>query len=190
MTMQYSINDKKQLSTGFLQVLSYKIQHELYAGGMSTEFNRELMDRGDAASVFLYDPREQVVVLIEQFRIGAMKSDSPWILETVAGVIDEGLSAEETARKEADEECGAQIGTLEKIASYYPSVGGCNEYKTLFYAEIESGSIHGVHGVANENEDIRVVKYKLTDFMEALNSDAFDTPCIQIAGYWLMNRLN
>ncbi|MAZ86216.1 MAG: ADP-ribose diphosphatase [Cellvibrionaceae bacterium] len=188
--MQYSIKDSKQLSTGFLRVLSYKIQHELYAGEMSPEFTRELMDRGDSASVFLYDPKEQIIVLIEQFRIGAMKSDSPWVLETVAGVIEDGLSAEETARKEADEECGAQIGTLEKIASYYPSVGGCNEYKTLFYAEIESETIRGVHGVESENEDIRVVKYELSDFVAALKSDAFNTPCIQIAGYWLMNKLN
>ena len=188
--MKVQINDTQELSSGFLKVLRYRLQHELFAGGMSEEFSREVMDRGYAASVFLYDPAKEVVVLIEQFRIGALNTPNPWVIETVAGVVDDGLSAEDTARKEAFEECGARIDHVTKIASYYPSVGGCNEYRTLFYAEVDSSIIEGVHGVDGENEDIRVVKYGLAEFTRMLREDQFSTPDIYIAGYWILERVS
>lgn len=65
------------------------LRHELFAGGMSREISRELFVRHDAVCVLPYDPQRDEVVLIEQFRVGAMdKGANPWLVELVAGLID------------------------------------------------------------------------------------------------------
>src|SRR3989338_685097 len=75
---------------GFFSIDTIRLRHKLFAGGWSREFERELFMRGHAAGVLLYDPDLDKVVLVEQFRIGAIEDAqrdgrSPWLLEIVAG---------------------------------------------------------------------------------------------------------
>ena len=71
---------------------------------------RELFERGHAAAVLPYDPVTDRVLMIEQFRIGALAAPGgPWLLEIVAGVIDPGEIPEEVVRRETVEETGCHL---------------------------------------------------------------------------------
>ena len=74
---------------GFYKLDKVHLRHELFAGGMGREISRELFVRHDAVCVLPYDPLRDEVVLIEQFRVGALgKTETPWLIELVAGLID------------------------------------------------------------------------------------------------------
>ena len=95
---------------GFYRLDRLQLRHELFAGGMGREINREVFVRHDAVCVLPYDPQRDEVVLIEQFRVGAMgKTASPWLVELVAGLIDKDEQPEQVARREAQEEAGLDI---------------------------------------------------------------------------------
>ncbi|MFZ6044187.1 NUDIX domain-containing protein, partial [Vibrio natriegens] len=91
----------------------------LFAGGWSAPMDREMFERGHAAALLPYDPATDSVVMVEQFRIGALAAEcTPWQLEIVAGIIEPGESADEVVRREAVEEAGLEVGELHKITRY------------------------------------------------------------------------
>jgi ADP-ribose pyrophosphatase len=154
----YKIVAKERLHDGFFKVDRFDIQHQLFAGGSTETFSRELFERGEASAVLLYDMNKDVVVLTEQFRIGAAfdQQGSPWLLEVVAGMVEEGEVAEEVARREAQEEAGCIIEKLIPISSYWSSPGGTSEKVHLYCALLDSSGMGGVHGLDHEQEDILV----------------------------------
>lgn len=92
---------RESLYRGFFSLNSYRFRHRLFNGEMSGEVKREIFERGHAAVLLPYDPQRDEVVLVEQLRIAAIDSAvSPWLLEMVAGMIEEGESVEEVARRE------------------------------------------------------------------------------------------
>ena len=81
------IIEKSAGYNGFFKVNVYRLQHRLFAGGWNQPIVRELFERGHAAALLPYDPVRDQIVLVEQFRIGAMEtSPTPWLLELVAGI--------------------------------------------------------------------------------------------------------
>lgn len=149
---------------GFFRLERYRLQHRLFAGGMSQPLQRELFERGDAAAVLLYDPKLDRVVMVEQFRIGALQEPGgAWLLEIVAGMIEPGETPESVVRREAEEEAGCQVGRLEPICRYLVSPGGTSEAIELFCGEVDSRGVNGIHGLSHEGEDIRVfaIDFKL-----------------------------
>ena len=99
-----------------------------------TALDRAVFTSGDAVTVLPFDPRAGTVLLIEQFRAGpyARRDPRPWCIEAVAGRCDRPEPPEATARREAREEAGLELGRLERIAGYYPSPGIAAEYITAF----------------------------------------------------------
>lgn len=109
---------------GFYQLDRVQLRHELFAGGMGREISREIFVRHDAVCVLPYDPQRDEVVLIEQFRVGAMgKTANPWLIELVAGLIDKDEQPEEVAHREAQEEAGLTFSALWPMTQYFPSPG-------------------------------------------------------------------
>ncbi len=99
------IESKDSLYKGFLSVNQYTLKHKLFAGGWGPSITRELMERGDAVVVIPYDPITQELVVLEQFRMGAMKNEyGPWLLEFVAGMFDGDETPEQVAHRELFEE--------------------------------------------------------------------------------------
>jgi len=176
--------------SGFLSILKIKLRHRLYNGEMSPVVTRELLERGQAVAVLLYDPDADSVVLIEQFRVGALDDpDSSWLLEVVAGVVEKGESLEDVARREAQEEAGCTPQELEYIGRYYLTPGGSSEQIHLFYAEIDSSGMHEtLGGVEDESEDIRIMVLPWNEVVELMDSGRIINATAMLALQWLRLR--
>jgi ADP-ribose pyrophosphatase len=142
---------------GYFQLRTLKVSHRLFGGGWSAPLSRELFVRGDAVGVLPYDPAEDAVALIEQFRVGVVHQEhNPWLLELVAGAVEEGEDFQEVARREALEEAACSLAELEPVAGYYTSPGGSSEFLQLYCGRISVEGLGGIHGLDDEGEDIRV----------------------------------
>jgi ADP-ribose pyrophosphatase len=178
---------------GFFKIDSYQIQHSLFAGGQSDVFTRELFERGEAAAVVLYDPVKDIVVLTEQYRIGAAfdaQGASPWLFEVVAGIVEEGEHPEDVARREALEEANCELAALLPISSYWSSPGGSSEKIHLYCALVDSTGLGGIHGLADENEDIRVHLIPFDQAYQAIESGEINNAATIIALQWVKLNQN
>lgn len=182
--------EREECFRGFYKLDRLHLRHRLFAGGMGKLINRELFVRHDAVCVLPYDPRRDEVVLIEQFRIGALdKSANPWLLELVAGLIDKDEQPEEVARREAMEEAGLTLGALWPISVYYPSPGGSDERVHLFVGRCDSVGAGGIHGLEEEGEDIRVHVLSFEDALARVRDGRIDNAASIMALQWLaLNR--
>lgn len=190
MQYQYKVLRKEVCYQGFFRLERYRLRHELFAGGWSDEIVRELLERGHAAAVLPYDPEGDSVVMIEQFRIGAMQTPTgPWLLEFVAGIIDPHEEPEQVVVREALEEMGSEVTDLVPILAYHVSPGGCSERIHLFCGRVDARSTGGVHGIAEEGEDIRVRVLLFEEAFELLNAGKITSATAIIALQWLaLNR--
>jgi len=175
---------------GFFRLERLRLRHALFAGGMSPPLTRELFERGHAVAVLPYDPVADAVVLIEQFRVGALaRPGGPWLVEIVAGIIDGDEGPEAVARREAVEEADLRLGRLEQIGRFYVSPGGSSESVQLFCGEVDAGGAGGVHGLVEEGEDIRVFAEPFAAAMQRLAAGGIDSATPVIALQWLaLNR--
>ncbi|WP_394128045.1 ADP-ribose diphosphatase [Vibrio hepatarius] len=179
------IISKETLFQGFFRMVKYRFKHRLFEGGWSEPIEREMFERGHAAAMLPYDPIRDQVVIIEQIRVGAMEHQSPWQLEIVAGMIDQGEVAEDVVRREAVEEAGIEVGLLEKVTSYYPSSGGCSEMLDVFVGQVDASTAYGVHGLDYEGEDIRVHVMSRQQAYQWVIDGKFENGASIIALQWL-----
>lgn len=159
MKPDWQILERDTVYQGHFRIDRYRLRHTLFEGGWSRTIQREVFERGHAVAVLVYDPARDSVVLIEQFRVGALAAGSaggPWLLELIAGIIDEGETPEEVARREAREEAGCDLAEVEPVCDYLVSPGGTSERTALYFARADLEGVGGVHGLDEENEDIRV----------------------------------
>ena len=172
---------------GFYRLERLTLRHALFQGGMGKTLKRELFVRPDAACVLPYDPIQDAVVLIEQFRVGALdKSANPWLLEIVAGLIDAGETPESTVHREGAEEAGLVFHALHKISQYYPSPGGSDEQIHLYLGLCDSQGLDGkICGLASEGEDIKVHVLLFSDAMAKLYAGEICNAAAIIALQWL-----
>jgi len=151
------IHQKKNTYKGFFKMDEYQVSHSLHKGGESKVLSREVFERGHAVVLIPYDAKNDRVVLLEQFRVGAMEhGDSPWLLEFVAGMFGKNESPIEVAIREAKEEADLTLkeGQIDKIMEYFSSPGGMSEVIHLYVANIDSENVKGVYGLEQEGEDI------------------------------------
>lgn len=175
---------------GFYKLDKVHLRHELFAGGMGREISRELFVRHDAVCVLPYDPLRDEVVLIEQFRVGALdKVANPWLIEMVAGLIDKDEQPEDVAHREAEEEAGLAFSALWPMTRYFPSPGGSDEYVHLFLGRCSSEGAGGLHGLEEEGEDIRVRVWSFEDALQAVRDGRICNAATIIGLQWLaLNR--
>jgi ADP-ribose pyrophosphatase len=169
----------------------YRFNHRLYSGEWSPERVYDVVRRGAAVAVILYDPDREEVVLVEQFRLPPLLAGfSPWVVEVVAGLVDrENETHEEVGRRETGEEAGLElIGELIPIQRYVPMPGNSDETITLFCGRVDSSKAAGVHGIAEEHEDIRVVVKPLAELEAMLDAGEIETGHTMICLYWLLRH--
>ena len=159
--------ERKTAFKGHFRIDRFRLRHELFAGGLGPEVTRELFERGHAAAVLPYDPVADAVVLIEQFRVGAYAyGGDPWLIEIIAGILEPGETPEQLCHREAKEEAGLIIDHLEPALRFFTSPGGSSEFLHTFVARTDASDAGGIHGLDQENEDIRVL---VVDFKEAID---------------------
>ena len=177
---------RETLYSGFFSMELYRFRHRLFNGEMSGEIRREIFERGHAAVLLPFDPVRDEVVLVEQIRIAAYDvSESPWLLEMVAGMIEEGESVEDVARREALEEAGLIVGRTKPVLSYLASPGGTSERLSIMVGEVDATTADGIHGLADENEDIRVHVVSREQAYQWVEEGKIDNAASVIALQWL-----
>ncbi|MDA1371922.1 MAG: NUDIX domain-containing protein [Proteobacteria bacterium] len=188
---RFSVADVEILSRqncheGFLRIEKLHLKHRLFAGGWSEDLLRELLVKDEAVGVLLYDPGRDEVVLVRQFRTGAIvASSTPWMLELVAGIVGEGEELERVAIRESTEEADCVPTDLCKICDYLNSPGASNEKVTLFCGRIDSSGAGGVFGLTEEHEDIEVVVLAFSAALAAVESGEIHNAMSIIAIQWL-----
>ena len=187
MHYKFTILEKTIGYAGFFRMEKYQLRHELFRGDWSATLTRECLERGHAVAVLLYDPEQDQVVLIEQFRVGAMEfPGGPWLLEIVAGIMDKPEeSAEAVARREAVEEAGCPILDLVPICHYLVSPGGTSESIRLFCGRVNATGVGGLRGVVEEGEDIRLHVMPRSAAMTLLQTGRINSAAPIIALQWL-----
>lgn len=172
---------------GYFQIIRVRLRHEQFRGGMGPEISREIFERGQAVAVLPYDPERDEVVLVEQFRAGALDAPGePWLIEPVAGIIEDGETPAEVARREAREEAGLEILDLIPACEYFVSPGGATERCRVFVGRVSTVGAGGIFGLEGEGEDIRAHVMKLDDAIRAIDSDPrLRTASALVALQWL-----
>ncbi len=120
---------------------------------------REVYDRGNGATVLLYNTQQLTVLLIRQFRLPTfVNGHDGYLIETAAGLLDN-ASPEERIRLEAEEETGYRVGHVEKVYSAFMSPGSVTERIHFFIGEYQAQDrVSEGGGLEDEGEDIEVLE--------------------------------
>ena len=171
--------EKEAAYQGYFRIDRYRLKHRQFDGAMGAEISREIFERGHAVCCLLYDPDLDQLVLIEQFRTGAYAAlaspwfdeaeTSPWLIEIIAGIIEDGEDPEAVVRREALEEAGCAVGVIEPVFHYLVSPGGSSESMFVFCGRVDASNAGGIHGLAHEGEDIRVLVVDVKRAFEMLD---------------------
>lgn len=173
------------LYNGFFNMVRYEFRHKLFAGGWSGLVRREIFERGHAVAVLPYDPVTKEFVLVEQVRIGALPTaSSPWLIEVIAGIIDDGETQQEVVLREAYEEAGIHLSGVHKALSYLSSPGGTTERLHIFMAKTDATLAAGIHGLDTESEDIMVHRVAEEQARQWLEQGVIDNAAAIIALQW------
>ena len=162
---RFRILARERVHDGFYRLDVLTLTHERFLGGWTKPLRRELLVQRPAVAVLPYDPMQDLVVLVEQFRTGRVDHPGePWLVEAVAGLVEPGEPAAAVAAREVDEETGLAIGRTEFVCRYHASPGGTSEQVDVFLAEVYAGAGGGgVFGMAHEDEDIRTLVLPATE---------------------------
>lgn len=186
----YILSKRDELYKGVFCMARYHLSFRLYNGGWSNTVTREILERPKAAAILPYDPILDRVVLIEQFRPGALNStESPWLLEVVAGIFEADEEPKKVAIREAKEEADCEILDIYPISEYFVSPGGSNEFVYLYCGRIDASKSGGFFGLLEENEDIRAFVLSADEAFNLLKEDKIKTVPAIISLQWLqLNR--
>lgn len=190
MSQAYEVIEESAVYRGFFNLSRFRLRHTLFAGGWSEPLSRELFHRGRCVAVVPYDPVTEQVILIEQFRIGAVGDKAvPWLMEIVAGAVEPGESPEDVAHREAVEEAGCTLGRLLRIGEFYTTPGGCSEKVTVFCGLTDCRAAGGIFGLDEEDEDIRALTVSLDEALAWIDAGIIDSAVPALALQWLaLNR--
>ncbi|HKY54942.1 MAG TPA: NUDIX hydrolase, partial [Anaerolineales bacterium] len=166
------------------------LHFEQFNGEMSPLVRRLNLERGNSAAVLVFNSSTEKLILISQFRYPTYQNDHGWTIEAIAGMVDSGETPEESARRELQEEIGANIKSFEHIATFYPSPGGSSEQIYLYFAEIsgEQTKYKKTGGLLASGEDIKVVELTLAEALAKIKTGEIVDAKTILGIYWLENR--
>jgi len=188
-------NDIKILNTEILSDNWYvlkKITYEVFKDGEWKKQTREAYDRGNGATILLYNRENKTVILTKQFRLPSFinGNESGMLIEACAGLLDKD-NAEDCIKRETEEETGYQVKEVRKIFEAYMSPGSVTEILYFFVAEYtEAMKVHEGGGVEHEQEHIEVLEIKLDNAMHMINTGEIkDGKTIMLLQYAKLNEL-
>ena len=184
------ILDRQSVYRGFFGLSILQLRHALYRGGWSEPVRRELFHRGTCVGVLPFDRVRREVLLIEQFRIGALDHRArPWLTEIVAGAVEPGETPEDVARREGWEEAGVRFQCLHRLGEFFTSPGGSSERVTLFVGEVDGPLQAGEYGRLEEQEDIRAQVVPLDEALDWLAAGDIDSLMPALTLMWLKDQI-
>ena len=148
--------------------------------------HREAYDRGNGATILLYNRKKRTVILTRQFRVPTYLNGNPsgMLIEACAGLLDQD-DAERCIKKETEEETGYQISTVEKVFEAYMSPGSVTEVIHFFIAEYTASMKVGQGGGADdEQEEIEVLELAMDQAIQMVeNGEIRDAKTIMLIQY-------
>lgn len=175
--------------TGFFKINKLQLRHRLFGGGWSEPIERELFVKAQAVAAVLYDPVNDLIGLVEQFRVGMLEASAgPWSLEGVAGMVEPGEDPEAVMRRELSEEAGLSEATLLPITCFYPTPGSCNESTYLYCALCDLHNAGGQFGLADEGEDIQLHVAGADEVFNAMLQSRMNNAATLIGLLWLRDQ--
>lgn len=187
--LQASIRQRTPLHEGFLKVYRYVFDVERQRGN-TVQLTWEVMERGHAVAVLGHDPKRDEVVLVNEFRPGALLGgDYPFRDNLVAGVIDEGETAIAAGVREMQEEAGLALHQPRLIhPGAYVSSGGTSEKITIVYGQVDTSGGGGIYGVSTEREETLAVILPASAFIDRVRRGEINDLKTLVAGYWFAER--
>lgn len=170
-----------------------KIQYEiLEKNGTWKKQEREAYDRGNGATILLYNKLQQTVILTRQFRLPSFinGNETGLLIETCAGLLDQD-NPEDCIRRETEEETGYQITDVKKVFEVYMSPGSVTEILYFFVAAYNKDmKVSDGGGVAEEQENIEVLELPFSQALEMIESGEIkDGKTILLLQYAALNQL-
>lgn len=182
------VKDVEVLANDWYVLRATTFEQRMSDGTWRTE-RRETYDRGDGATILLYDPDARTVLLTRQFRFPVYVNGHPdgMLIETAAGLLDED-DAEAAIRREAAEETGIEVGPVQHVFDVFMSPGSVTERLHFFAAPYRSDDAHETrHGVAHEGEDIEIVELGIDEARAAIGTDIVDAKTIMLIQWALLD---
>jgi nudix-type nucleoside diphosphatase (YffH/AdpP family) len=161
------ITKTELLSDNWYKLNKVTYEFQMKDGRWETQ-SREAYDRGNGATILLYNPNNKKIILTRQFRMPTYLNgnESGMLIETCAGLLDRD-NPEDCIRKETEEETGYKVSKVRKIFESYMSPGSVTEVLYFFVAEYSSDmKVNDGGGLADEQENIEVLEL---DFEIAYN---------------------
>lgn len=153
------ILEKKLLSDNWYKLWRYTFEMIRPDGSAQTQ-QREAYDRGNGATILLYNNTQKTVILTRQFRLPTYVNGNPdgMLIESCAGLLDED-DAEQAIKRETEEETGYQIASVQKVFEAYMSPGSVTEIVYFFVAAYtKDQKVNDGGGVSHEQENIEVLE--------------------------------
>ena len=192
--MNYQIIDKKRVFDRFIKIDEITLKRETFRDKNIEEIIRYHIARPEAVGVLLENVSSQHMVLVEQFRYASLGkiTGNGWTTEILAGLIDDGESPLEAARRETFEETGYRVNQLVPISTYFTSIGISDEQIHLFYGKVTDEDQTGPGGgVQHQSEDLRVVELDYPTLTRKIRNGEINDGKTIIAAQWLaLRRLN
>ncbi len=183
------VKSKKTVFKGRYRIDEYVFDFDRAAGkGRLTDVTRLVFERGDSAAALIHDVERDVIVLAEQFRIATHDKGPGYIVEAIAGSVEDDEEPEDCIRREMLEEVGYRADTLTLVSNGYVSPGSSSERIFLYYAPVMTADLVDpkASGLAAEKEDVRRVEFPRDDFLARVDAAFFDDAKVMTLGFWLL----
>ena len=185
MKLKYKIINKINLYSGFFSLNKYEFIHKKHDGEWTSTVGREVFSGAHVSTLLPYDPIKKEIILIQQFRAGVLsRYDENYLLEIVAGIVDEGENPEQTALRECFEETGCEVKKIHPIQSYFPAPGSSESYYHLYLGEIQAFDGERIKGLEKENEDILVKSFNIDEVRQMLKEKKIMNGLTLVALQW------
>ncbi len=154
--------------------------------------NREAYDRGNGATILLYNSENKTIILTRQFRIPTYLNGNAtgMLIEACAGLLDND-NPEECIKRETEEETGYKISCVKKIFEVYMSPGSVTEIVHFFVGEYSKEmKVNNGGGLEDEQENIEVLEMDFNDAIKMIQSGEIkDAKTIMLLQYAQLNNL-
>lgn len=191
MNSSVQIIEEKLLSDNWYTLHKYTYDYQRKDGNWERQV-REAYDRGNGATILLYNPRQRTVILTRQFRLPTYVNGNPsgMLIEACAGLLDRD-NPEDCIRRETEEETGYQIRDVKKVFESYMSPGSVTEILHFFVAEYSQDMrISDGGGHADEQENIEVLEIGFEEALAMIRSGEIrDAKTIMLLQYAQIHEL-